>query len=123
MIYALAIAAAVEYQSLNPRQCPGDALGYVRAIKDGFLIAGGTARVDPHTGILTAWFPPQRSTAQVAMTLDLRPNAREHVQLRTEGRGSIRLHRGVFCAYPEPPPKPSLDYTLPPSELPSEVPP
>lgn len=114
----LIAVAPIPYEAPGVGLCPTrttngssyDALGYVRVIKDGYKIAGGSGYYDPRTSVLTAWFPRQRPLAQVAMTLDLRPDSTGHIQIRTEGRGSIRLHHGIFCAYPEPPPKPSCDY-------------
>lgn len=130
MVYALVVLIAVVYIErgpVNPRYCPTqtvngvvyDALGYVKVIKDGFLIAGGKGYYDPHTrDALTAWFPPERSSAQVTIRLDMRPDATGHIQIHTEGRGFIRPHRGMFCAYPEPPPKPEW-YPGVPSPSPS----
>lgn len=99
-----------------------DALGYVRVIKDGYKIAGGEGYYEPHTSVLTAWFPSQRSSAKVVLHLDLRTNASGRIQIHTEGRGSIRLHHGTFCAYPERPPMPSCDYNGCSSPMPSASP-
>ena len=40
------------------------------------------------------------------MMLDLKVDAHLHVV----GRGSIRMHHGNFCAFPELAPRPSEDY-------------
>lgn len=126
-LIVLLLVAPIEHEARSGELCPTqiangssyDALGYVRVIKDGYRIAGGTGYYDPRTSVLTAWFSGQRSMAQVAVTLDLRTNAAVRIRLHTEGRGSIRLHRGAFCAYPESPPKPSCDYGGCPSPMPS----
>lgn len=127
MIHAFVLAAVVyvTHEPFNPQSCPTQtvngetygALGYVRVIKDGYRIAGGKGYYDPHTPVLTAWFPPERSSAQVVMTLDLRPSAVSEIQ--TEGRGSVRIHHGVFCAYPEPRPPTEYYQGVPASPSPS----
>ena len=81
-------------------------MGYVHVVKDGYLVGGGNAKYDTQSGIITAWFPAARRQAQVLMMLDLKVNAHLHVV----GRGSIRMHHGNFCAFPELAPRPSEDY-------------
>lgn len=93
------VGNGVLYEAINPRFCPPDAIGYLQPIKDGVVVAGGRAKYDPRSGAYIAWFPRDRSTAQVDMTLNFRPNAAGHLELHTEGRGSIRIRRGVFCAF------------------------
>jgi hypothetical protein len=71
--------------------CPSDAIGYVRVVKDGIRVAGGAFKVQ--NGILTAWFP-SFSERRAAMTLDLN-TFQQHATA-----GSVRMHRGTFCAFP-----------------------
>lgn len=118
MIHALGLFLAIVHieTEANTRYCPAGAIGYVRVVKDGYRIANGTGYSDSRTGILTAWFPPKRSSAQVFMTLNLEPvNGR--IQLHAEGRGSIRISHGTFCAFPveTPPPIWKEDFPGPPS--------
>lgn len=107
MIPALATLLAVVPLAVIPIQaepmalhsCPAGAIGYVKVIKDGYLIAGGKGYYDHRTSAMTAWFSPNRSVAIVLLKLDMRPDATGHTQIHTEGKGSIRLHHGAFCAF------------------------
>lgn len=96
----LAVIPLVE-EPINPRYCPlgaasaPEVIGYVHVVKDGYRIAGGKGYYDRGTTVLNAWFPSERS-AMVAITLDLRGGL---VRIHTEGKGSIRMHHGIFCAF------------------------
>ena len=113
MLSALAVllATGIEYKHPDPQYCPPaiiddvatGSIGYVQIIKDGYLVAGGKARYDSRSGVLTAWFPSDRYLAFVVMTLKFSPDLRLH----TSGIGSVRMHHGTFCAYPPPRPKDS----------------
>jgi hypothetical protein len=84
--------------------CPTEAFGYVRMVKDGIRVARGNATYDQRSETLTAWFPAgRRSDAVVAMTLVMRPNS--DLQIHVGGRGTIRMHRGTFCAFAPLPPR------------------
>ena len=64
---------SVGYEKPTSRYCPAKAIGYARVVKDGYLIANGTGHYDPHSRVLTAWFPPNWATAHLFMRLTLNP--------------------------------------------------
>lgn len=99
MIAALSLASLfITREALNPSFCPPDAIGYLQIVKDGIVVAGGDAKYDSvgkHGYFLTAWFPAKN--AQVRLLINVGDDITERGE---EGRGSIRMHHGAFCAFP-----------------------
>jgi len=94
VVYALALAVAVsvKQEAINPGYCTGNPFGYVRVVKDGYRIAGGSATYDPRTALLTTAFQTfgdERGT----FTLRLNP-----VRVHADGVRVI-IQQGIFCAY------------------------
>jgi hypothetical protein len=86
----------VQQEAINPAHCPGGAIGYVRVVKDGYRVAGGSGSYDPQSDVVTASFP-LKGRKQVVLTLKLIP-----FSLHTLGVGAVKIKRGTFCAYPLP---------------------
>lgn len=101
LVLALVVSpTAIVYEAFNPRYCPSNAIGYLRVIKDGVVVAGGNAKyhtASRHGGHLIAWFPPDQT--QVRLSLNFGDST---VDLNYEGAGSIRMHHGVYCVFPYP---------------------
>jgi hypothetical protein len=102
VVLAVAIAGyLVTHEPFNERYCPSEAIGYLREVKSGVVVAGGDARYDHisrHGYDLRAWFPANRSEAQVLMLMwkgdDIGINM-------FEGRGYVRMHYATrtYCAF------------------------
>lgn len=102
MVLAVAIAGyLVTHEPFNERYCPSEAIGYLREVKSGVIVAGGDARYDHigrHGYDLRAWFPANRPDAQVLMLMwkggDIGINV-------FEGRGYVRKHYATrtYCAF------------------------
>jgi hypothetical protein len=99
VIAALSLAGLlIIREALNPRYCPTGAIGYLRMVKDGVIVAGGNAKYDivgPHGYFLTAWFPDKKARLRLFIS-----KGDDITERGEEGRGSIRMHRGTLCAFP-----------------------
>ena len=89
LVGILVAVVNIGHEAPDTRYCPAGAIGYVRVIKDEVIVAAGSAKYDRNAAVLTAWFPPKRSAAQVVMTLCVKT-----FDVRVYGRGSI-LVRGA----------------------------
>ncbi len=81
-------------ETSGPQGCPKTAIGAIRVDKDGFTVGGDNLKDDAHNGVLTVWFSLEHSPGQAVVVLDLK-TMDAHAT-----RGSVRIYRGVFCAFP-----------------------
>jgi hypothetical protein len=97
LLGALLVAAPspVVNETSGPQGCPKAAIGAIHVNKDGITVGGDNFTDAAHNGILTARFSLEHSWGQAVVVLNL--NTMEaHAT-----RGSVRIYRGVFCAFPD----------------------
>lgn len=71
VIYALAAATLlVFHETMKPGYCSPGAIGYMREVESGFVIAGGeikSLRVEGRGYDLTAWFPSKNPVVMLTI--------------------------------------------------------
>jgi hypothetical protein len=80
-------------ETSGPHGCPKAAIGAIHVDKDGITVGGDNFKDDEHSGTLTAWFSLEHSSGQSIVVLNLK-TMEAHAT-----RGSVRIYRGVFCAF------------------------